>query len=80
MRLSPIILILATSASLALAQATKPTPQSAARPQTVNAKAQAAALELRAIFIVCGHNILHGYNRSRQLMLGIQPQASAEGI
>jgi hypothetical protein len=48
MRLSPIILILATSASLALAQATKPTPQSAARPQTVNAKAQAAALELRA--------------------------------
>jgi hypothetical protein len=42
--------------------------------------ASAAALELRAIFIVCGHNILHGYNRSRQLMLGIQPQASAEGI
>jgi hypothetical protein len=47
MRISAIILVLATSASLALAQATKPAP-TAVKPQTVNAKAQAAALELRA--------------------------------
>jgi hypothetical protein len=32
--------------------------------------ASAAALELRAIFIVCGHNILHGYNRSRHVTIG----------